>query len=115
MRYIGIVRTTNPQALGEPPAALFEAIDEQGKAAGAKLIAGGPMVKTGIGRVRGGKLTIDGPYTETKEVIAGYAMYELDSDEEMIAFTREFLDIHRRHWPQWEGEVEIIELVNATG
>ncbi|WP_196259999.1 YciI family protein [Pelagibacterium limicola] len=115
MKYIGIVRTTNPEALGEPPAALFEAIDKQSAEAGAKLLAGGPMFKTGIGRVRGGKLTLDGPYTETKEVIAGYAMYELDSDEEMIAFTRDFLEIHRQHWPEWEGEVEVIELGDGLG
>lgn len=115
MKYLGIVKTTNPEALvGEPPAALFEAIDQQGKDAGARLLAGGPMFNLGLGRVRGGKLTMDGPFTETKEVIAGYALYELDTPEEMMAFTQEFLELHRIHWPQWEGEVEIIELFNAT-
>ncbi|MCD7058758.1 YciI family protein [Pelagibacterium xiamenense] len=115
MKYIGIVRTANPEALGEPPAALMEAIDRQGKEAGAKFLEGGPMFKTGLGRVRGGKLTLDGPYAETKEVVAGYAMYELESDAEMIEWTRAFLDLHRQHWPEWEGEVEVIELVNAVG
>ena len=116
MKYIGIVKTTNPQALtGEPPAALFKAIDEQGKKAAARLVAGGPMYNLGLGRVRGGKLTMDGPFTETKEMIAGYALYELDSPEEMMAFTEAFLELHRIHWPEWEGEVEIIELGDGMG
>jgi hypothetical protein len=113
MKFIGIVKTTNPDALGEPPATLFEAIDQQSKEAGTKLIAGGPMFNLGLGRIRKGQLTIDGPHTETKEVIAGYVIYELDSEDEMMAFTRDFLEIHTRHWPEWEGEVEVIELANG--
>ena len=35
--------------------------------------------------------------------------------EEMMAFTREFLELHRIHWPEWEGEVEIIELGDGMG
>lgn len=113
MKYLGIVKTTNPEALGEPPAALFEAIDEQGRSVGARLLSGGPMFNLGLGRVRAGQLTMDGPHTETKEVIAGYALYELDTEQEMMEITREFLELHRTHWPEWEGEVEIIELFNA--
>lgn len=50
-------------------------------------------------RLRGGKLTtIDGPFTETKEVIGGFAILEAASMEEAIELTRRFLKIHGDEW-----------------
>ena len=43
-------------------------------------------------RLRGGKLsTIDGPFTEAKEVIGGYAIIEAKSMKEAIELTKRFL------------------------
>lgn len=48
---------------------------------------------------RGGKLTtIDGPFTETKEVIGGYAILEVQSKGEAIELTRRFLKVHGTDW-----------------
>ena len=48
---------------------------------------------------RGGKLTVtDGPFTETKEVIGGYAILEAPSKEEAIELTRRFLKVHGTDW-----------------
>jgi hypothetical protein len=59
-------------------------------------------------RLRGGKLsTIDGPFTETKEVIGGFAILEAKSKEEVIEHTRRFLQVHG---DEWDLECEIREL-----
>ena len=59
-------------------------------------------------RLRGGKLsTVDGPFTETKEVIGGYAMLEAKSKEEAIEHTRRFLEVHG---DEWDLECEVRQL-----
>ena len=59
-------------------------------------------------RLRGGKLsTTDGPFTETKEVIGGYAILEAQSMEEALALTRRFLRIHGE---EWDIECEVRQL-----
>ena len=50
-------------------------------------------------RLRRGKLSsVDGPFTETKEVIGGYAVVEAPSMEEAIALTKRFLAVHGDEW-----------------
>jgi len=77
-----------------------------------KLI--GEMMKTGVlvdtgglrptkegnrVRLRTGKISIiDGPFTETKEVVGGYAILKVASKEEAIEHTRRFLAIHGEEW-----------------
>jgi hypothetical protein len=64
-------------------------------------------------RTRGGKLHVtDGPFTEAKEIIGGYAMIEAPSKDEAVAFAEKFMDMHRVHWPAFEGECEVRELEN---
>ena len=46
-------------------------------------------------RLRRGQLsTVDGPFTETKEVIGGFAILEAGSMREAIELTRRFLRVH---------------------
>jgi hypothetical protein len=48
---------------------------------------------------RGGRLTVlDGPFTETKEVIGGYAILEAQSKAEAVELTRRFLKVHGTDW-----------------
>jgi len=50
-------------------------------------------------RLRGGKLsTVDGPFSETKEVIGGFAILETGSMKEAIEQTKRFLRIHGNEW-----------------
>jgi hypothetical protein len=57
---------------------------------------------------RGGRLTaVDGPFTETKEVIGGYAILEAPSKAEAIELTRRFLKVHGT---DWEVECEVRQL-----
>ena len=59
-------------------------------------------------RLRRGQLsTVDGPFTETKEVIGGYAILEAKSKAEAIELTRRFLKIHGE---EWDIECEVRQL-----
>ena len=50
-------------------------------------------------RLRGGTLsTVDGPFTETNEVIGGFAILEAGSMQEAIELTKRFLAIHGDEW-----------------
>ena len=71
--------------------------------AGLKPTAEGKRV-----RVDKGKLSVtDGPFTETKEIIGGYAMIEADSMEKAVDFAKEFMELHRVNWPEFDGECEV--------
>ena len=57
---------------------------------------------------RGGGITVaDGPFTETKEVIGGFALLDARSKEEAVELTRRFLAVHG---PEWEVECEVRQL-----
>lgn len=57
---------------------------------------------------RGGLLSVvDGPFTETKEVIAGYAIFEAASREAAVELTRRFL---RLHGSDWDLECELRQI-----
>ena len=59
-------------------------------------------------RLRRGKLsTVDGPFTETKEVVGGFAILEAHSKQEAIELTERFLKIHG---DSWELECEVRQL-----
>ena len=59
-------------------------------------------------RLRNGKLTrTDGPFTETKEVIGGYAIVQAKSMEEAVELTNRFL---RVHGDEWEIECEVRQM-----
>jgi hypothetical protein len=59
-------------------------------------------------RLRDGKLTTtDGPFSESKEVIGGWAILQADSKPEILRLTAEFLQLHADHWPEFECECEV--------
>ncbi len=47
---------------------------------------------------RGKLTTTEGPFTETKEVIGGYAMLEAPSMDAALELTKRFLRIHGDEW-----------------
>ena len=111
MRFMMIVKHSEKQ--GPPPQALMDAIGQliQQEAQAGTMVGNGGLGPTALGarvRLAGGEVTvIDGPFTEAKEVIGGYAQFELKSKEEAIASTVRFMELHKKHWPGWEGETEI--------
>jgi hypothetical protein len=114
MRYMFIVSgSENLAASGPPPAALIEAIERLGEEAtkNGKMVSFGGLQPTSFGarmRITKGKIeTTDGPFTESKEVIGGFSIFNLASKEEALEEARKFTELHRVHWPKWEGVIEI--------
>jgi hypothetical protein len=101
---------------GPPPKELMEAIailSEEAVKDGTMLGSGGlaPMEQSTRVRVSKGQLTVtDGPFTETKEMVGGFAQFELKSKQEAIDGAVRFMELHRKHWPGWEGETEIRQI-----
>jgi hypothetical protein len=59
-------------------------------------------------RLANGKITVtDGPFSESKEVIGGWAILKTESKAEAIRIATEFMELHRKHWPGSEGESEL--------
>jgi hypothetical protein len=112
MKFLTMVTTSNPDKAGPPPPELFQAIMELGMATGAdKLKDTGGMKDAGSVKVKGGSLVVDGPFAEAKEAVGGYAIYELATEAEVVDYCRKFADLHRKHWPAWEGEITIQQLM----
>lgn len=111
MQYLSMVKSKPGQ--GNPPQALMDAMDKlmaEELADGSLMETGGLAPTAKMVRVRsaGGKLTrIDGPFTEAKEIVGGYAMLKADTLEAAIESTMKFMQIHAEHWPEWEGECEL--------
>jgi hypothetical protein len=96
-----------------PTPGLMEAINkvrEREIKAGRMIDDGGLMpVATGARvKISDQKLSvIDGPFVEAKEVIGGYAIFELPDKEEAVAMGKEFMQLHLDHMPEWEGTCEV--------
>ena len=59
-------------------------------------------------RLSCGKRTVsDGPFTESKEVIGGYALLKAESMEHALQLTKRFLDAHG---DEWEVECELRQI-----
>lgn len=114
MKFMMIVKSAERSGL--PPKELMEAIDklsEEAAKAGT-MIGGGGLGPTALGarvRLANGKVTVtDGPFTEAKEIIGGYAQFELNSKQQAIESAVTFMELHKKHWPGWEGETEIRQM-----
>ena len=118
MRFMTLVKSTENS--GPPPPELMEAmakLSEEASKSGAMLEAGGlaPTAMSNRVRLSQGKVTvIDGPFTETKEVVGGFAVFEVESKQEMIDATVKFMELHREHWPGWEGETEVRQVFGPS-
>jgi hypothetical protein len=114
MRFMMIVKHAERQ--GPPPQQLMDAIAklaEEETKAGTMLGSGGlsPTAQGARVRLSGGRVIVtDGPFSETKEVIGGYAQFELKSKEEAIEAAVRFMELHKKYWPGWEGETEVRQM-----
>jgi hypothetical protein len=115
MRFMMLVKHAETNS-GPPPKELMDAIaklSEEAVNAGTMVASGGLAPTAASTRVRlsGGKVTaIDGPFTEAKEVVGGYAVFDLKSKEEAIEGALHFMELHRKYWPGWEGETEVRQI-----
>ena len=113
-KFMTIVKGSENHA--PPPPALFEAIDKLMKDAGKRLVGVSGLLSSDRGaraRLSKSKVTVtDGPFTEAKEVIGGFAIYEVPSLEEAKEWTRRFLEVHIKHFPAWDCEGEIRQMMD---
>ena len=119
MRFMMIVKSAENS--GPPPKAMMDAmakIAEEATKAG-EMIESGGLASTATGarvQLSGGKLTVtDGPFTEAKEVFGGYAIFELKSKKEAVERALAFMELHKQHWPGWQGETEIRQQTFLNG
>jgi hypothetical protein len=117
MRVMVIVKATQESEAGElPSTAAFDAMlkfNEELVKAGVMLAGDGLHPSSRGARVRfsGTKRTvIDGPFAETKELIAGYWLWQVKSLEEAIEWAKR---IPSEGFPEAESEVEIRPVFEA--
>jgi hypothetical protein len=113
MKYLTFIRHSESYRESPPPAALLEAMHkfvEKSLEDGTLVETGGLLPSKDGVRVRlaDGKITVtDGPFLESKEIIGGWAILKADSKAEAIRVATEFMELHRKHWPEFEGESEV--------
>jgi hypothetical protein len=115
-----MVMVKGHEVAGPPPQELMEGIAKLGEdaARAGVMVETGGLYPTAMGarvRVEKGKLSVtDGPFAEGKEVIGGYAVYEVNSKQDAIEWTKQFMQLHIDHWKGWEGESEIRQIFDAS-
>lgn len=109
MRYLSMIRID--ENTGQVPSEqlmsdMGKLVDEMTRA-GVLIRTGGlrPTAEGARVRLRRGQLTtLDGPFTETKETIGGFAILEAASMSDAIELTKRFL---RVHGDEWDVECEV--------
>lgn len=113
MKYMTFVRHPESYRESGPPKALMEAMGKfvDRLISEGKFVDGGGLLPSKEGvrmRIAKGRLTvIDGPFAEAKEVIGGYAILETESRAEALRIATEFMELHQKYWPEFEGESEL--------
>jgi hypothetical protein len=115
MRFMTIVKTREIHF--EPPQELLDRINKLAEDAAKKGEFGGmgglgPTAQGARARLSKGKITVtDGPFTEAKEIIGGYAIFDVKSKKDAIEYTRRFLEAHIGLFDQ-DLEVEVRQMMD---
>jgi hypothetical protein len=118
MRFIMMIKANKDYEAGVPPdpkllAAIGQYTQEMIKK-GVVLATEGLLPSSKGARVRltDGKLTvIDGPFTEAKELVGGFAIVKASSRNEAVELGSRFMMLHKEALGgKWEGECEIRQL-----
>ena len=113
MKYLMMIKSDERYRSQPIPQALLDAMGPfvaEGFKNGTLISTGGlkPSSEGHKIRLSGGKMRVsDGPFTESKEIIGGYAIMEFKTKEEALESAKAFMELHRVHWPEFECESEI--------
>lgn len=113
MKYLTFIRSPESYRATPPPQALMQAMDqfiERTRRDGTLVDTGGLLPSKDGARVRlaKGRITVtDGPFSESKEVIGGWAIIDVASRAEALRIATEFMKLHQQYWPEFEGESEV--------
>ena len=81
------------------------------------LLGGEGLKRSALGaklrRTRGQVTVVDGPFTESKEIIAGFTLLQYASKQEAIDFAKRWLQIHVDALDVSDGEIEIRPVYEA--
>jgi len=116
MKFMMFVKSAAVNQGQPPPKPLMDAISrsaEEEVKAGRMLLTGGlapPSLSTHVRLTKGKVATTDGPFSEAKEVVGGFAVFEFPTKEEAVKSAVDFMELHRKHWPGWEGETEVRQI-----
>lgn len=114
MQFLTLVKTV--EGGGPPPQSFLDAMNrarDEAVKSGKVIDTGGlaPTAMSSCVRLAGGQVrVIDGPYAESKEVVGGFAFLELPSREAAVESATWLMEMHKQHWPGWEGEVEVRQI-----
>ncbi|WP_329335737.1 YciI family protein [Streptomyces sp. NBC_00663] len=104
-RFLSLVQIDESNAPAEGPSSeLMErmgALIEEITKAGVMLDTAGLTPSSQGTRVHweGGKISVtDGPFTEAKEVVGGYALMQCKDKAEALEWTKRFLQVHEEYW-----------------
>ena len=113
MRYMMFIKHTEDYRNADVPARLYEEMGKfiEATTRSGNFIGGAGLQPSSAGArvtLKSGKITVmDGPFTETKEIVGGYAIMEAASRDEALALARRFMELHKDNWPAFEGECEL--------
>jgi hypothetical protein len=113
MRYMLFIKHTEDYYGKTPTPELMKAMGEfvVPHLKSGKFVEAAGLMSTRRGKkiqLRNGKISvIDGPFTESKEIIGGYTLIDVASDQEALDLARQFVELHRIHAPGMEVECEL--------
>lgn len=113
MKFLMMIKHAESTQPFQPPKSLMDAMEgfvTEGFTKGwLKDTAGLKPTKEGRRiRQKSGKLTVvDGPFTEAKEIVGGYAIVETPTKAEALEIAHRFMELHRIHIPDFECESEV--------
>src|SRR6516225_7174874 len=100
MRFLGYTLANEAETPTEPPSPdMYEKMGkfvEEATKAGIVVATGGiaPTSEGAIVSLKGGEFTVlDGPFTEAKELVGGWALMECRDKDEAIEWTKRFLSL----------------------
>jgi hypothetical protein len=113
MKFLCVYKPAKPEGTPPQPDEMerMGKLIEDGFKSGWLLATEGCLPSALGARVRrsDGKFTVkDGPFTESKEIIGGFALIKVQSKEEMIELTKRFLDV------AGDGETEIRQIYEMS-
>ena len=113
MRYMMFIIHSEDVRSQDVPQSLYDAmgrfVEENMKSgvlvdtAGLQPTSAGSRVRLSKGRIK----VTDGPFTESKKVVGGFAICECRDKKHALEVATQFMDLHREHWPAFEGTCEV--------
>lgn len=116
MRFLSMIRVNENSGLvpSEQLMADMGKLMQEMTEAGVLLDTAGLRPTTEGARIRltRGKLSVtDGPFSESKEVIGGFALFQAGSREEAVKWAKRFLEVHG---DEWDIECEVRQLEDGA-